>query len=83
MYLSLIPTIYEGTPFILEVLGYFFVVYCPFKEPPHLPPIHDLAPFSSNLAWSIGRDQWEEEEEEELQEVAFWGPFSNFPLCSC
>ena len=61
----------------------FFVVCCPSKESPHLPLVHDLASFSSNLAWPVGRDQWEEEEEEEWQEVVFWGPFLNFPLCSC
>ena len=61
----------------------FFVVYCPSKEPHRFPLVYDLASSSSNLAWPIGRDQWEKEEEEELQEVAFWGPLSNFPLCSC
>ena len=47
--------------------------------------VHDLSSFSLNLAWPICWDQWEEEEkeEEERQEVAFWRPLSNFPLCSC
>ena len=62
----------------------FFVIYCPSEEPPRLPLVQDLASFFSNLAWPVGRDQWEEEEEEEeLQEIAFWGPLSNFPLCFC
>ena len=58
------------------------VIYSPSEEPLYLPSIHDLASFSLKLAWPVGRDQWEGEEEEELREVVFWGPLSNFPLCS-
>ena len=61
----------------------FSVIYYPSEELARLPPIHDLASFSSNLAWPVGRDQWEKKEAEELREVAFWGPLSNFPICSC
>ena len=85
-YLCLIPAIYRCTLLIPGVLGYFFFVCYPSEKPPRLPLVHDLYSFFSNLAWSIGWDQWEEEEEEEKeerQEVAFWGPLSKFPLCSC
>ena len=57
------------------------VAYCPSEELTRLPPVRDLALFSSNLAWPVSRDQ--QNEEEELQEVVFWGPLLNFPLYSC
>ena len=64
-------------------LWLFFVVCYPSEELSRLPLVHDLPLFSSNLAWLVGRDQWEEEEREERQEVTFWRPLLKLPLCSC